>query len=69
MDESFPTGVSIKAFYDGAKTRAKDREVDELKWVEIDGLKGVQFPESNYEQHDGSDGYLSTLAILHQYLT
>jgi len=28
MDESFPTGVSIKAFYDGAKTRAKDGEVD-----------------------------------------
>ena len=53
MDESFPTEVSIKAFYDGAKTRAKNGEVDELKWVEIDGLKGVQFRESNPEKPDG----------------
>lgn len=53
MEESFPTDVSIKAFYDGAKTRAKNGEVDEVKWVEIDGLKGVQFRESNPEQPDG----------------
>ncbi|HEY6804063.1 MAG TPA: hypothetical protein VI306_10825 [Pyrinomonadaceae bacterium] len=53
MDESFPTEISIKAFYDGAKTRAKNGEVDELKWVEIDGLKGVQFRESNPETPDG----------------
>jgi hypothetical protein len=53
MDESFPTEISIKAFYDGAKTRAKNGEVDELKWVEIDGLKGVQFRESNPESPDG----------------
>lgn len=52
MDESFPTDVSIQAFYDGAKTRAKNGEVDELKWVEIDGLKGVQFRESNPEKPD-----------------
>jgi hypothetical protein len=54
MDESFPTDVSIKAFYDGAKTRAKNGEVDELKWVEIDGLKGVQFREANPEKPDGA---------------
>lgn len=53
MDESFPTESSINAFYDGAKTRAKNGEVDELKWVEIDGLKGVQFRESNPEKPDG----------------
>ena len=52
MDESFPTESSINAFYDGAKTRAKNGEVDELKWVEIDGLKGVQFRESNPEHAD-----------------
>ena len=52
MDESFPTDVSIKAFYDGAKTRAKNGEVDEVKWVEIDGVKGVQFRESNPEKAD-----------------
>ena len=53
MDESFPTDISIKAFYDGAKTRSKNGEVDELKWLEIDGLKGVEFRESNPEQPDG----------------
>ena len=53
MDESFPTDVSIKAFYDGAMTRFKNHEVDELKWLEIDGLKGVQFRESDPETPDG----------------
>jgi len=53
MDESFPTDISLNAFYDSAKTRAKNGEVDELKWIEIDGLKGVQFRESNPEQEDG----------------
>jgi len=54
MDESFPTDVSIQAFYDQAKSRAKNGEVDEVKWVEIDGLKGVQFRESNPEKPDDS---------------
>ncbi|MDQ5846499.1 MAG: hypothetical protein M3539_14510 [Acidobacteriota bacterium] len=52
MDESFPTESSIKAFYDGAKTRFKNGEVDDVKWVEIDGLKGVQFREANPEKPD-----------------
>ena len=52
MDESFPTDMSIKAFYDGAKTRAKNGEVDEVKWLEIDGLKGVEFREANPEKAD-----------------
>ena len=49
MSEEFPIDASIKAYFDGAKTRAKNGEVDELKWVEIDGLKGVQFREANPE--------------------
>jgi hypothetical protein len=53
MDESFPTEASINAYYDGAKTRAKNGEVDEVKWMEIDGLKGVQFREANPEKPDG----------------
>jgi hypothetical protein len=53
MDESFPTDISIKAFYDGARSRMKNGEVDEVKWVEIDGLKGVQFREANPEKPDG----------------
>jgi hypothetical protein len=53
MSEDFPTDISINAFYDGEKTRSKNGEVDELKWLEIDGLKGVQFRESTPEHPDG----------------
>ena len=53
MAEDFPTDISINAFYDQAKTRAKNGEVDEVKWLEIDGLKGVEFRESNPEKPDG----------------
>jgi hypothetical protein len=52
MDESFPADISIRSFYDGAKTRAKNGEVDEVKWLEIDGLKGVEFREANPEKPD-----------------
>ena len=53
MDESFPAAISIKAFYDGAKTRMKNGEVDEVKWLKIDGLTGVEFREANPEKPDG----------------
>ena len=53
MPENFPTDVSLDAEYESAKSRAKNGEVDEVKWVEIDGLKGVQFREANPEKPDG----------------
>lgn len=53
MDESFSIDASINAYYDSAKSRAKNGEVDEVKWLEIDGLKGVQFREANPEKPDG----------------
>lgn len=53
MDESFPTDAGINASYDQAKSRMKNGEVDEVKWLEIDGLKGVQFREANPEKPDG----------------
>lgn len=53
MDEDFPIDVSIKAAFDQAKSRAKNGEVDELKWIEIDGVKGVQFREADPEKPDG----------------
>jgi len=52
MDESFPTDSANQASYEQAKSRAKNGEVDEVKWVEIDGLKGVQFREANPEHPD-----------------
>lgn len=53
MAEDFPTEVSIKAFYDGARTRMKNGEVDQLRWLEIDGVKGMEFRESNPDKPDG----------------
>ena len=53
MDEDFPVDISIKAAFDQAKSRAKNGEVDEVKWIEIDGIKGVQFREANPEKPDG----------------
>lgn len=53
MDEDFPIDISIKAYFDQAKSRAKNGEIDELKWIEIDGLKGVQFREAVPEKPDG----------------
>ena len=52
MDENFP--ADPQPWYDQAQSRAKNGEVDEVKWVEIDGLKGVQFREANPEKPDGS---------------
>ena len=54
MNESFPTDAANDAAYEQAKDRAKNGEVDEVKWVEIDGLKGVQFREANKEHPDDS---------------
>jgi hypothetical protein len=53
MNESFPTDSAMEAAYEQARDRAKNGEVDEVKWVEIDGLKGVQFREANPEKPDG----------------
>src|SRR5437588_1109272 len=52
MDENFPTASSLKAFYDGAQTRSKNGEVDEVKWLEIDGVKGVEFREAKPSKDD-----------------
>jgi len=52
MNDSFPTDSAMDAAYEQAKDRAKNGEIDEVKWVEIDGLKGVQFREANPEHAD-----------------
>jgi hypothetical protein len=54
MPENFPADSANEASYDQAKDRAKNGEVDEVKWVEIDGLKGVQFREASKEHPDDS---------------
>lgn len=52
MAEDFPTDISLKAFYDGAVTRKKNGEVDDVRWLELDGVKGVAFREAMPEGAD-----------------
>src|SRR6266550_4462157 len=49
MDPSFPTDVSIKAMHEGAKTEQKNGKYDEVKWLELDGVRGVEFRQSKQE--------------------
>ena len=53
MADNFPSDISLKATYDGAKTRLKQGQLDELRWLEIDGVKGFEFRESNPPKPDG----------------
>jgi hypothetical protein len=52
MSADFPADVSIAAFYAGAEQRKKQGEVDEVKWIKLDGVKGVLFRESAPESAD-----------------
>jgi len=51
MNDDFPTEISIKATYDQNQQRMKRGEVDQVRWLEIDGVKGVQFREA-YQKPD-----------------
>jgi len=42
--------TSIKAMYDAAKTQQKIGKYDEVKWLELDGVRGVEFRESVQEE-------------------
>jgi hypothetical protein len=52
MASSFPTDISLKAMHEGAKVNEKNGKNDELKWLELDGLRGVEFRESKPEMAD-----------------
>lgn len=52
MAADFPTDISLNAFHEGAKVREKNGQVDELKWLELDGARGVEFRESKPQMAD-----------------
>jgi len=43
------TDVSIKAMYEAAKTNQKIGKNDEVRWLALDGLRGVGFREAKQE--------------------
>jgi hypothetical protein len=53
MADDFPADTSINAFHQQAETRMKQGEVDEVRWLVIDGVKGVEFREAKPEKDDG----------------
>lgn len=52
MSPDFPTEMSLNASHESAKVRKKNGEVDELKWLELDGVRGVEFRESKPQMAD-----------------
>jgi hypothetical protein len=52
MGEDFPTENSIKAMYDGIRTDQKNGKYDDLKWLALDGVRGIEFRESKPERPD-----------------
>jgi hypothetical protein len=43
------TDVSSKAMFEAAKTQQKIGKYDEVRWLEVDGVRGVGFRESKQE--------------------
>ncbi|MCA1634777.1 MAG: hypothetical protein LC802_14060 [Acidobacteria bacterium] len=52
MAADFPMDISLNAFYQQAQTRKQNGEVDEVRWLKLDGVKGVMFRESSPEDAD-----------------
>ncbi len=52
MGNDFPTDASVDAFYQQAMQRMTNGEVREVKRMELDGLKGVQFYEDTPSNKD-----------------
>ena len=52
FDENFPADISLKSMYDQNKGLKKNGKIDELRYLELDGLKGVQYRESPEKDDD-----------------
>lgn len=52
MAADFPVEASLNAFYQQAQTRKSNGEVNEVRWLSLDGVRGVMFRESAPEDED-----------------
>lgn len=52
MGADFPTDVSIKATFDGAVSDQKNGKYEEVRWLELDGIRGVLTRETPQESKD-----------------
>jgi hypothetical protein len=53
MPSDFPSESSIKATYDSSMEMLKQGKYEMARWLEIDGVKGVEWIESQPELPDG----------------
>lgn len=53
MSADFPVDSSLDAYYTSALEKIKQGEYSSARWLEIDGIKGVEFVESPPEEKDG----------------
>ena len=53
MNADFPAEISLNAFHQQALQRKASGEVSEVRWLKIDGVKGVMFREAAPEEPDG----------------
>lgn len=52
LGESFPTEPAFKALYEQGVTRKKNGELEDVRWIELDGVKGVVTREAMPEHAD-----------------
>jgi len=50
MPDSFPAEISINATYDAALEQLKQSNYEKVRWLEIDGVKGVEWSEALKEK-------------------
>jgi hypothetical protein len=53
MSDDFPADASLQAMYESGKTEYKNGKYEEVRWLELDGVKGVQHRESMPEDETG----------------
>ena len=52
MANDFPSDISLKATYDSALQQLKNAKYETVRYVEIDGITGVEWTEAMPEQKD-----------------
>ncbi len=53
MPDDFPSDISLRATYDSALQQLKNGKYESARYVEIDGIKGVEFIETMPEDKNG----------------
>jgi hypothetical protein len=57
MSDDFPSDVSLKATYESSMQQLKNGKYESARYLEIDGIKGVEFLEAVPEDKDGIRRY------------